>query len=130
MKLILAAIFLLLSLCSADAANRFAVCTTTCTWDGASTAMWSTTSGGATGASVPGSADAVVIDNASCIGGTTCTITVNTNFNVLSLSITGCNASTTGCILDFSVNNNTVTIQTGFSITGTTNGSMKLGSAT
>lgn len=103
---------LLLSAVSVDAANRFAVCTVTCTWDGSSTAMWSTSTGGATGASVPGSADAVILDAATCVGGVTCTITVNTNFNVLSVTMGACTASTTGCFLSFTANNNAPTMQT------------------
>src|SRR5258708_36798458 len=82
----------------ASAANRFAVCTTTCTWDGASTAMWSTSSGGATGASVPGASDPVIFDGSTCVGGTTCTTTVNTNPTIASLTMGSCTASTTGCI--------------------------------
>lgn len=113
----------------AMAANRFAVCTTTCTWDGASTAMWSATTGGATGASVPGSADAVILDAATCVGGTTCTVTVNTTVNVLSITNGACTASTTGCILDFSVNNNNVTA-TLVSGTGIGTRNLKMGNGT
>lgn len=113
----------------AEAANRFAVCTTTCTWDGSNLTMWSAASGGATGASVPGAADAVILDAATCVGGTTCTITVNTNPTVLSITIGACTASTTGCILDFSVNNNSPTVS-GFSITGAGTRNLKCGSGT
>jgi len=70
------------------------------------------------------------MDNNSCVGGTTCTVTVNTNFNINTLTISGCNASTTGCIIDFSVNNNSVTIQSAYSDNGVNNANMKLGSAT
>lgn len=125
-KLLLAICFLALASVSADAANRFAVCTTTCTWDGASTAMWSTTTGGATGASVPGSSDAVILDGATCVGGTTCTITVNTTVNVVSINMDACTASTTGCVLDFSVNNNTATMAT-FSSNGSGTRALKMG---
>jgi len=109
-RLGLALAILLLSLTAANAASRFGICATTCTWDGVSTTMWSTTSGGATGASVPGAADDVVFDANTCVGGTTCTITVNTTVTVNSITHGNCTASTTGCILDFSVNNNNVNL--------------------
>jgi len=128
-RFIFSLLFLLCTVTLADAANRFAVCATTCTWDGASTAMWSTTTGGATGASVPGSADAVILDGATCVGGTTCTITVNTSPNILSLTMGNCTASTTGCILDFSVNNNNLAATT-ISLTGTGTRTLKMGSGT
>lgn len=117
----------------AEAAARFAICSVTCTWDGASTAMWSTTSGGGTGASVPGSGDAVTLDVNTCVGGVTCTITVNTNFSIQSLTTGACTASTTGCVLDFSVNNNNVTIggaNNGWNNSGTGTRAIKLGSGT
>lgn len=113
----------------AEAANRFAVCTVTCTWDNSSTAMWSTISGGGTGASVPGSGDAVILDAATCVGGVTCTITVNTNPTIQSIAMGACTASTTGCILDLSVNNNSVTAGT-FSLTGTGTRTLRMGSGT
>lgn len=88
------------------AAPRFAVCTTTCTWDNSSTAMWSATSGGATGASAPTSADTVTLDAATCVGGTTCTITTFAGtISILSLTMSACTASTAGCILEASTNN-------------------------
>lgn len=131
MRHILAALILLvLSVGTAGATPKFAVCSTACTWDGSSTAMWSLSSGGATGAAVPVAADTVTLDANTCVGGTTCTITVNTNFNIASLAMGACTASTTGCILDFSVNNNSVTVSTnGFSITGSGVRQLKMGSA-
>lgn len=129
-KLILAAFLALAAIGTANAANRFGVCSTTCTWDGSSTAMWSTTSGGGTGASVPGSADAVIFDGATCVGGTTCTITVNTTVTVTSITSGACTASTTGCILDFSANNNNVTLTSVFSSTGTGTRTINMGSGT
>lgn len=113
--------------CSADAASRFAICSTTCTWDGADTSMWSATSGGATGASVPGSGDTVTLDANTCVGGTTCTVTVNTNVNITSLTFGACTASTSGCILDFATNDNSVTISTTFSGTGTGTRTLNMG---
>ena len=95
----------------AQAAARFAVCSTTCTWDNTSTAMWSTTSGGATGASAPTSADSVTLDANTCVGGTTCTITTfSGTISVIGISMGACTASTSGCILDASVNNTNFTI--------------------
>lgn len=44
------------------------------TWDASSTANWSDTSGGATGASAPTSADDVIFDDASAAANFTCTI--------------------------------------------------------
>lgn len=120
---------ILCGLAQVDAASRFAVCTVTCTWDGASTAMWSTSSGGATGASVPGSADTVTLDAATCVGGVTCTITVNTTVTVQSITGGACTAATTGCVLDFSVNNNNVTLtsNTAFNYSGTGTRTLNLG---
>lgn len=90
------------------------------TWDGAATTHWSATSGGAGGASVPGVADTVTFD-ANSGGGT---VTVNTNFSVVSLTW----GAFTGTI-DFSVNNNSPTVQT-FSGTGTGVRTFKMGSGT
>lgn len=122
--------FSLFGIDAVSAANRFAVCVTTCTWDNSSTTMWSTTTGGATGASAPVATDDAILDAATCVGGVTCTITVNAALNVNSITMGACTASTTGCILDFSVNNNSPTIQTNFSLTGTGTRNLKLGSGT
>lgn len=135
MKNFLAGIVLLFGVLitsQADAANRFAVCVATCTWDGASTAMWSTTTGGATGASVPGSSDAVLFDAATCVGGVTCTVTVNTTVNIQSIQMGACTASTTGCIIDFNANNNNVTLSAnpGYNGSGTGLRTLKMGSGT
>ena len=119
---------LLLSTVSVDAANRFAVCTVTCTWN--DTATWSTTSGGGTGASVPGSGDAAILDAATCVGGVTCTLTVDATVTVQSITMDLCTASTTGCILDFSANNNNVTLSVSFSSTGTGTRTLNMGNGT
>lgn len=108
----------------AEAAARFAVCTTTCTWDNTSTAMWSASSGGATGASAPTSADTVTFDAATCVGGTTCTITTFAGtISAQSITWGACTASTTGCIIDADTNDTNFTINgigvTLFSGTGT-----------
>lgn len=132
-KFLLAVAFLFLSFPATEAANRFAVCTVACTWDGASTAMWSASTGGATGASVPGSADAVIFDAATCVGGVTCTATVNTNPSISTLTMGACTASTTGCVLDFSANNNSITFNSvngGLSVTGTGTRTLNMGNGT
>lgn len=131
-RLLAGLLFLFLGALPCEAANRFAVCTVTCTWDGASTAMWSTSTGGATGASVPGVNDAVVLDAATCVGGVTCTVTVNTTVTVQSITGGTCTAATTGCILDFSVNNNNVTLSqtAGLSYSGTGTRTLRLGNGT
>lgn len=117
-----------------EAASRFAVCATTCTWDNTSTAMWSATSGGATGASAPTSADDVVLDAATCVGGTTCTITTFAGtISLNTLVMSACTASTTGCILDASVNNTNFTIgasNSGYTNTGAGTRSLLMGSGT
>lgn len=99
-----------------DAASRFGVCAVTCTWDSSSTAMWSTSTGGATGASVPGASDTVTFDGATCVGGVTCTITISaaTNPTIQSFVWNACTGATTGCIIDNSANNN-------FTLTGNAN---------
>lgn len=116
----------------AFAANRFAVCSTTCTWDASSTAMWAATSGGATGATAPGTSDAVIFDASTCVGGTTCTITLNAPSNVQSISSGACTASTAGCIIENSVNNSSITLSAsaGWNNSGTGTRTVKLGSAT
>jgi hypothetical protein len=122
----------------AQAASRFAVCTTTCTWDNTSTAMWSTSSGGATGASAPVAGDDVTLDAATCVGGTTCTITTFSG-TISAKTVTWglCTASTAGCIIDASVNNTNFTLNDGgggtaglFNGTGTGTRQWKAGTGT
>lgn len=91
------------------------------TWDATSTTHWATTSGGSSGASVPGSSDTVTFD-ANSGGGT---VTVNTTVNVVSITA----GSFTSGTLDFSANNNNVTAQT-ISITGTVARNIKMGNGT
>ncbi len=117
----------------ANAANRFLTCNTTCTITAIDTSIWGTTSGG-TGASVPGSSDAVILDAATCVGGVTCTATMGAGYNPTwqSLTMGACTASTTGCILDASANNNNFTFNTGSSVslTGTGVRTFNCGSGT
>lgn len=114
----------------AEAATRFAVCTVTCTWDNSSTAMWCATDTGCTGASAPTSSDDVTLNANTCVGGVTCTITVNATLSVRTITMGACTASTTGCILDFATNNNSITIAAGFSGTGTGTRTLNMGSGT
>jgi hypothetical protein len=100
-------------------ANRFWVGTGN--WS--DTAHWSTTTGGAGGASVPGTADAAILDAAS--GGGVCTVDVDIS----------CQSVTMGAFtgtFDNSVNNKNVTVSatTAFSITGTGVRNIKLGNGT
>lgn len=112
-------LILLLALDPALAAARFWVGGTG-TWDGSATTHWSDTSGGASGQPVPGSGDTVTFD-ANSGGGT---VTVNTTVTVQSIT----NGAHTGT-LDFSANNNNVTLSalTGFSGTGTGTRTLNLG---
>lgn len=91
------------------------------TWDAADTTHWSATSGGASGASVPGSGDTVTIDAASGAG----TITVNTDFSIVSLT-----CGQMGMTLDFSANNNSPTISGALTTSGTGTRTINWGSGT
>lgn len=77
------------------------------TWDATTTTHWSATSGGASGASVPGSADTVTFDGSSGGG----TVTPNYDMTVTSITM----GTFTGT-LDFSTSNNNPTMQTFSSI--------------
>jgi hypothetical protein len=87
------------------------------TWDASDTTHWAATSGGAGGQSVPGSADTVTFDGSSGGG----TVTVNTTVNVVSIAM----PTFTGH-LNFSVNNNDVTVQT-FGNSGTATRTLSMG---
>lgn len=85
-----------------EAASRFMVaCVISCTWDASNTTIWSSTSGGTPGSSVPSSSDTVTLDGSSGGG----IVTVNTNISIQSLTT----SAFTGT-LDFSANNNTVSL--------------------
>lgn len=71
------------------------------TWDSSDTTHWSATTGGSSGASVPGSSDTASFDANS--GGGTCTVNTTVALQQLSLN------NYTGT-LDFSANNNNVTL--------------------
>lgn len=134
-RFVLGLLLSLIFLSPAFAAARFLVCVTTCTITSSDTTIWSASSGGATGASVPGSSDTVTLDAATCVGGVTCTATLNFGgtWTIQSLTMGTCTASTTGCIFDNSVNNNNITLTlagSAFSGTGSGVRNFKLGTAT
>lgn len=107
-------------------ANRFWVGGTG-VWDNTATSNWSTTSGGGAGASVPGSADTAVFDNGSGI----VVVTASSSLNGITLGgITFTGTGGFAGTLDFSVNNPSITISGGFSITGTGTRVLSLGSGT
>lgn len=91
------------------------------TWDNLSTTHWSATTGGAAGASAPTSADDVTFDAASGGG----TVTVNANLSLNNLT-TGAFTGT----LNFSANNNSVTIAQTFNNNGTGVRTINLGNGT
>jgi len=90
------------------------------TWDASDTTHWAASSGAAGGETVPGLSDTVTIDAASGAG----TITVDTDFSIGAFT---CGAM--GMTLDFSINNNSPTINT-FSCSGTGTRTLKMGSGT
>lgn len=95
------------------------------TWDAATTTNWSATSGGAGGASVPGSADDVTFDGAS--GGGTVTVNFGGTITILSLTM----SAFTGT-LDFATNNNNITLSAAnaFSNTGAGTRTLNMGNGT
>src|SRR6185295_8391110 len=115
----------------AQAAQRFLTCATTCTITAADTSIWGAASGG-TGASVPGSSDDVVLDNLTCVGGTTCTGTFGAGYNPTwqALTMSACTASTSGCILDANPNTNTITLTNSGAYTNTGAGTRTLSGGT
>jgi hypothetical protein len=108
-------------------ANRFWVGGTG-TWDGSNTTNWSTTTGGAGGAAVPGSADAAIFDGSS--GGGTVTVAASIGGTNTIQSLTA--GAFTGT-LDFSVNNPSITFNstsTAVNLGGTGARKFLLGSGT
>lgn len=112
-------------------ANRFWVGGTG-TWNSGSTAFWSTTTGGAGGASVPGTSDVAIFDGSS--GGGTVTVDSPNGAGVVTIQALTCGAFTG--TLDFSANNNDVTLanmaggQDGLNASGTGTRTINLGSGT
>lgn len=84
LKLLLLAILFLVSAPLAHAADRYWVGGTG-TWDASDTSHWSTSSGGASGASVPTSSDNVIFDTAS--NATAYTVTISATANTADLTI-------------------------------------------
>lgn len=124
-------LFALLWVTEAGAVSRFLTCSTSCTITAIDTTIWGSASGG-TGASVPVAGDDVILDTATCVGATTCTATMGPGYSPtwLTLTMGACTASTTGCVLDFSVSNNSITITSSLSFTGTGTRALKCGSGT
>lgn len=93
------------------------------TWDSSTTTHWAASTGGAGGQSVPGVNDAVTFDGSSGGG----TVTVNTTVSVQSIT---CGAFTG--TLDFSANNNNVTLSAAAGMSGTGSGvrTINLGNGT
>lgn len=94
------------------------------TWDASDTTHWSATTGGAGGASVPGSSDTVTFDGSSGGG----TVTVNTNITLSSAVPAFTMGAFTGTI-DFATNNNNISAG-GFSFTGTGTRTLNMGNGT
>ncbi len=109
---------------TANAATRFWVGGTG-TWDSSTTTHWAATTGGAGGQSVPGSADTATFDASS--GGGTVTVNFGGLITLQSLTV----GAFTGT-LDFSANNNSVTLTTatGFSNNSTGTRTINLGNGT
>lgn len=130
-NLVLAFALLVVGLVPASAAAKFLVlCSTSCAWDNTNDAIWSTSSGGSNNTTHPVAGDTVTMDASTCVGGTTCTITGGAvTLSFTSLTFGACTASTTGCILDFSVNNPNV-IASNISGTGTGTRNFKMGNGT
>lgn len=82
-------------------------------WDATAGTKWSTTSGGAGGATVPGASDVVIIESGS--------VTVTTSVDIGGITHTGGTLNT---------NNQSITIVNNFTTTGTTSRTLTLGSST
>jgi len=101
----------------AEAATRFWVGGTG-TWDNASTAHWSASTGGAGGQSVPGSSDTATFDASS--GGGTVTVSDPNGGGTVTLS--GLTFGAFTGTLDFATNNNNVTVSGSTGVSGTGSG--------
>jgi hypothetical protein len=95
------------------------------TWDSSTTTNWSTTTGGAGGASVPGTSDDVTFDGSS--GGGTVTVNFGGLITILSITITNFTGT-----LDFTSQTSGVTLTgtTGFGGGGAATKTLNLGSGT
>lgn len=92
-------------------------------WTSTGTGNWATSSGGAGGASVPGAADFALFNANSGTGST-----IIPNYNI---SLIGIDMTISTVTLDFSVNNNNVTLDSGgFSGSGSSTRGLKMGNGT
>ncbi len=106
-------------------ANRFWVGGTG-TWNNSNTTSWSTTTGGAGGASIPGTGDVAIFDGAS--GGGTVTVDSPNGAGAVTVQQITCGAFTG--TLDFATNNNNVTLTVAFVGSGSGTRTINLGSGT
>lgn len=93
------------------------------TWDAADTTHWAASSGGAGGASVPGAGDDATFD-ANSSGGT---VTVNFGGTI---SLTNLTFGAFGGTLDFSANNNSITLSGNVNGSGTGTRTFNMGNGT
>ena len=113
---------------AASAASRFWVGGTG-TWSSSNTTSWSATTGGSGGQSVPGSGDTATFDSNS--GGGTVTVNApNNSTGAAQVSISSLTLTNFTGTLDFSANNNNVTIGGGLSVTQTSSATLNTGSGT
>jgi len=114
---------------SAQATAKFLVlCSTACTWDNTNDAIWSLSSGGANNTTHPVAGDDVTLDAATCVGGTTCTITTGAvTISAATITWGACTASTTGCIIKADTNNTNFTLSAtnGTNLNGNGSGTRK-----
>lgn len=102
-------------------ANRYWVGGTG-TWNTTSTTNWSTSSGGASGASVPGTNDAVIFDANSNTGTNDFTVTIGASVNCQTLNTTGIDPATAMTVAgtnNLTVTGNTFTLTNKVSWTNT-----------
>jgi hypothetical protein len=110
MRQIILSLILSFFISSAFAANRYWISASTGNWN--ASANWSTTSGGAGGASVPGAADVAIFDGAAGANGQ-CNVVAGINVGGIQI--------TSGFSGNIDHGNNTITIgSTGFSMAGGT----------
>lgn len=96
------------------------------TWDNSTTTHWSLSTGGAGGAAVPVTGDAVTFDASSGAG------TVTASATITGLSLASITCGVMGMTLDFSANNPSLTLTAapGFSVTGAGTRTINMGSGT
>lgn len=82
------------------------------TWDNSSTTNWSTTSGGASGASAPVLGDTVTFNVNSNVGTNPFTVTLGANVRATSMSISGLDGALTFAPAGFTMQMNSISIST------------------